>query len=59
MRKPTVVETLRGEKVVSVAVGALHCIAVTDSGQVSLKRFIHHLFLKEIFCFITSSELLK
>ncbi|KAK2709534.1 hypothetical protein QYM36_013262, partial [Artemia franciscana] len=34
VRKPTVVETLRGEKVVSVAVGALHCIAVTDSGQV-------------------------
>ena len=34
MRKPTVVECLRGKKIVHVAVGALHCLAVTDSGQV-------------------------
>ncbi|CAG7818352.1 unnamed protein product [Allacma fusca] len=33
-RKPTVVEALRGKKIVHVAVGALHCLAVTDSGQV-------------------------
>ena len=34
VRKPTVVECLRGKKIVHVAVGALHCLAVTDSGQV-------------------------
>lgn len=28
------VEGLRGKKIVHVAVGALHCLAVTDSGQV-------------------------
>ncbi|XP_076028585.1 E3 ubiquitin-protein ligase HERC2 isoform X2 [Oratosquilla oratoria] len=34
VRRPTMVEGLRGKKVVHVAVGALHCLAVTDSGQV-------------------------
>ncbi len=34
VRKPTVVECLRGKKVVHVAVGALHCLAVTEAGQV-------------------------
>ena len=34
VRKPTVVECLRGKKIIHVAVGALHCLAVTDSGQV-------------------------
>lgn len=34
MRWPTLVEALRGERVVQVAVGALHCLAVTDQGVV-------------------------
>ncbi|XP_034934449.1 E3 ubiquitin-protein ligase HERC2 [Chelonus insularis] len=34
VREPTVVEGLRGKKIVHVAVGALHCLAVTDTGQV-------------------------
>lgn len=34
VRKPTIVETLRDKKIVHVAVGALHCLAVTDNGQV-------------------------
>lgn len=36
VRKPTIVETLRDKKVVHVAVGALHCLAVTDMGQVTI-----------------------
>ncbi|XP_077983839.1 E3 ubiquitin-protein ligase HERC2-like [Glandiceps talaboti] len=34
VRKPQVVEGLKGKKIVHVAVGALHCLAVTDQGQV-------------------------
>lgn len=34
VRKPQMVEGLRGKKIVHVAVGALHCLAVTDIGQV-------------------------
>lgn len=34
VRKPQLVEGLKGKKIVHVAVGALHCLAVTDSGQV-------------------------
>ncbi|KAK0097381.1 hypothetical protein PV326_002182 [Microctonus aethiopoides] len=34
VRKPTVVESLRGKKISHVTVGALHCLAVTDTGQV-------------------------
>ncbi|MGH0142689.1 UNVERIFIED_CONTAM: hypothetical protein FKN15_076572 [Acipenser sinensis] len=34
VRKPQVVEGLRGKKIVHVAVGALHCLAVTETGQV-------------------------
>lgn len=34
VRKPTVVEGLRGKKITHVTVGALHCLAVTDIGQV-------------------------
>ncbi|XP_048453850.1 E3 ubiquitin-protein ligase HERC2 [Rhincodon typus] len=34
VRKPQVVEGLRGKKIIHVAVGALHCLAVSDTGQV-------------------------
>ncbi|KAK7097783.1 E3 ubiquitin-protein ligase HERC2-like isoform X3 [Littorina saxatilis] len=34
VRKPQLVETLKGKKIVHVAVGALHCLCVTDTGQV-------------------------
>ena len=34
VRKPQMVEALKGKKIVHVAVGALHCLAVTDTGQV-------------------------
>ncbi|KAF7995498.1 hypothetical protein HCN44_006605 [Aphidius gifuensis] len=34
VRKPTIIEGLRGKKVTDVAVGALHSLAVTDTGQV-------------------------
>ncbi len=34
VRKPTVIEALKDKKVIHVAVGALHCLAVTDTGQV-------------------------
>lgn len=34
VRRPTIVEGLRGKKVIHVAVGALHCLAVTDTGHV-------------------------
>ncbi|GAB1604494.1 E3 ubiquitin-protein ligase HERC2-like [Argonauta hians] len=34
IRKPKFVEGLKGKKIVHVAVGALHCLAVTDTGQV-------------------------
>lgn len=35
VRKPQIVEGLKSNKVVDVAVGALHCLAVTEQGQVS------------------------
>ena len=34
VRKPQLVESLKGKKIVHVSVGALHCLAVTDAGQV-------------------------
>ncbi|XP_017782464.1 PREDICTED: E3 ubiquitin-protein ligase HERC2 isoform X2 [Nicrophorus vespilloides] len=34
VRKPTMIETFRDKKIIHVAVGALHCLAVTDNGQV-------------------------
>lgn len=34
IRKPTPIQCMRGKKVIHVAVGALHCLAVTDAGQV-------------------------
>lgn len=34
IRKPQVAESLKTRKIVDVAVGALHCLAVTDTGQV-------------------------
>uniref|UniRef100_T1IYS2 HECT-type E3 ubiquitin transferase n=1 Tax=Strigamia maritima TaxID=126957 RepID=T1IYS2_STRMM len=34
VRRPQLVEGLRGKKIIHVAVGALHCLAVTDTGQV-------------------------
>ena len=37
VRKPQIVEGLKGKKVVDVAVGALHCLAVTEEGEVSAK----------------------
>lgn len=36
LRKPTPIQGLRGKKVVHVAVGALHCLAVTDTGEVNI-----------------------
>jgi len=36
VRKPQLVEGLKGKKIIHVAVGALHCLAVTDTGQVRL-----------------------
>ena len=33
------VESLRGKKMIHVAVGALHCLAVTDQGQVKPASF--------------------
>ena len=43
VRKPQFVEGLKGKKIVHVAVGALHCLAVTDSGQVSVTVIDPHL----------------
>uniref|UniRef100_W8AHF9 HECT-type E3 ubiquitin transferase n=1 Tax=Ceratitis capitata TaxID=7213 RepID=W8AHF9_CERCA len=34
VRKPQPIQALRGRKVIHLAVGALHCLAVTDNGQV-------------------------
>ncbi|GFT97548.1 e3 ubiquitin-protein ligase HERC2 [Nephila pilipes] len=34
IRKPQLIEGLRGKKIIHVAVGALHCLAVTENGQV-------------------------
>ncbi|CAG9575570.1 unnamed protein product [Danaus chrysippus] len=34
VRRPTLVEALRGRRVIHVAVGALHCLAVTSENQV-------------------------
>lgn len=34
VRKPQIVEGLKAHKVVDVAVGALHCLAVTEEGEV-------------------------
>lgn len=33
-RKPQAIESLRGKKIVHIAVGALHCVAVSDEGKV-------------------------
>ena len=39
VRKPQLVEGLKGHKIVDVAVGALHCLAVTEEGKVrQIKR---------------------
>lgn len=45
VRKPQMVEGLRGKKIVHVAVGALHCLAVTDAGQVCTD--LHHHYKPE------------
>ncbi|XP_072935158.1 probable E3 ubiquitin-protein ligase HERC2 [Epargyreus clarus] len=34
VRRPSIVEALRGQRVTHVAVGALHCLAVTQKGEV-------------------------
>ncbi|KAG6464463.1 hypothetical protein O3G_MSEX014531 [Manduca sexta] len=36
VRRPTIVEALRGRRVIHVAVGALHCLAVTSENQASV-----------------------
>ncbi|XP_026481647.1 E3 ubiquitin-protein ligase HERC2-like [Ctenocephalides felis] len=33
VRRPTLVQALKGKRVIDVAVGALHCLAVTDTGE--------------------------
>lgn len=38
IRKPQVIEGLKDNKVVDLAVGALHCLAVTDQGQVTIQE---------------------
>ena len=40
VRRPQLVEGLRGLKIVDVAVGALHCLAVTDTGKVIVLTII-------------------
>lgn len=42
VRKPQLVEVLKGKKIIHVAVGALHCLCVTDAGQVSSLYSICH-----------------
>ena len=44
MRLPTLLEALRDKKVCHVAVGALHCLAVTASGQVGFYDLNKHLY---------------
>ena len=55
VRKPTLVESLRGKKIIHVAVGALHCLAVTDSGQVKSINdnffFLYHVIQRACFDF--------
>lgn len=57
VRKPQMVEGLRGKKIVHVAVGALHCLAVTDTGQVCTD--LHHmgvikqLIIQALYCYGT------
>lgn len=41
VRRPTLVQALKGKRVVDVAVGALHCLAVTDGGEVCLYTYIN------------------
>ena len=47
VRKPQLVEGLKGKKIVHVAVGALHCLAVTDTGQVRPYSHSHLVFESE------------
>ena len=52
VRKPQLVEALKGKKIVNVAVGALHCLAVTDTGQVRTLRDVIifvHMYLCNLF----------
>lgn len=42
VRKPTMVDALRDKKVIHVAVGALHCLAVTETGQVGKHVLRNH-----------------
>ena len=39
VRRPQVIESLKDIRVVDVAVGALHCLAVTSEGKVSIKDY--------------------
>lgn len=43
------VDSLRDKKVIHVAVGALHCLAVTESGQVNILRNFQTAERKQIF----------
>lgn len=45
VRKPTPIHGLRNKKVVHIAVGALHCLAVTDAGEVYCWGKLHYHFL--------------
>ena len=55
VRKPQLVEGLKGHKIVDVAVGALHCLAVTEEGkvrQIKKKMAISALWKWFEFCLI-------
>ncbi len=60
VRRPHMVEALKNKKVVDVAVGALHCLAVTEDGLVCIQhkllcldfsqtRFLNGCFLNILF----------
>ena len=43
-REPKLVEGLVGKKIVDVAVGVLHCLAVTEHGEVRKFSFLYLIF---------------
>jgi len=49
VRRPQLVEGLKGKKIVHIAVGALHCLAVTDTGQVSSSKSSLSCYLAGVF----------
>ena len=44
VRKPQLAESLKTRKIVDVTVGALHCLAVTDTGQVGTATYCQSYF---------------